>query len=288
MAVTLIKEIGAGRDGSETNAGVKNYKRIFRVTTNNAFDNAKTVRAALMLFAGATPADPFPGDASAWPIRYSETQLHEKFIWIGEINYSNENTNPLNEAAVLSTGGQMFQRVMLFDANGDAVINTAGFPFLDPPVEIEDARGTIEFSKNVAVPPSWLYSLNRTVNETQFSIWGGAVVVAAETAKLREPVKITGAHTRNGVTYYTVAGTIDVDLDGWKAKPLNAGWDEVDPNDATKRRRIVCDEGTEPQQPWPLDASGFALRPPTPTTIINLEFVRYLPADWSALTALLV
>ncbi len=224
MAVTQIKEIASGRTGEEDTSsrinGLRTYKRVFRIKTDDANDAAFTVRAALQAHTGATPADPFPEDSTAYPTKYSEMQEHDMKVWLAEISYTND--NPLDEPVDLKTGGQLFQRVMIFDANGDPVMNTAGFPLINPPVEFDDSRGLITFTKNVASPPAWVYSLNCTLNEDAFAIYGGALTIGARTAKLREPPEISGPHYRNGVVFYTVSGTIEVSNAGWDAKQLNA------------------------------------------------------------------
>ncbi len=289
MAVTQIKEIASGRTGEEDTSsrinGLRTYKRVFRIKTDDANDAAFTVRAALQAHTGATPADPFPEDSTAYPTKYSEMQEHDMKVWLAEISYTND--NPLDEPVDLKTGGQLFQRVMIFDANGDPVMNTAGFPLINPPVEFDDSRGLITFTKNVASPPAWVYSLNCTLNEDAFAIYGGALTIGARTAKLREPPEISGPHYRNGVVFYTVSGTIEVSNAGWDAKQLNAGWHQVDPNDSNKRITIRSSDGTEPQEPWPLDADGYAIANPSISNVVTLTFVRYLDADWTALIALL-
>lgn len=286
MAVTQIKEIAKSRDGSVRSDGSKRHRRIVRVWTDDPADNDMTVSAAVALEPGFTPSDAFPGDAASFPKEYRATQEHEMLIWLCDIEYTNEEDNPLNEPADLEVGGQLFSEPMLIDANGDPVANSAGFPIVDPPIERDRARGIITFSKNVATPPSWVFSLQNSLNQSGFSIWSGAISVAAEKAKFREP-RISGPREKNGVTYYTVSGTIEVDPDGWKAKALDQGWAAIDPNDATKRVVVANDDGTEPSQMWPLDGAGRPLVNPSIGTIVVLEFDRYLASSWAALVALL-
>lgn len=289
MAVTQIKEIASGRTGEEDTSsrinGLRTYKRVFRITTDDATDAAYTVRAALKAFTGATPTDPFPEDSTAYPTKYSEMQEHDMKVWLAEISYTND--NPLDEPVDLKTGGQLFQRVMIFDANGVPVMNKAGFPLLNPPVEFDDSRGLITFSKNVDEPPAWIYSLNGTLNQSAFAIYDGAITIGARKAKLREPPEISGPHYRNGVVFYTVSGSIEVSNAGWDAKVLNAGWDQVDPSNSAKRIAIRKSDGTEPQEPWPLDINGYAIANPSISNVVTLTFVRYLDANWAALIALL-
>jgi len=284
MAVIQIKEIAKSRDGEARNDGSTRWRRVCRVYCNDPDDNGATVVAAVSATSGFTPSDSFPGDATAYPKSYRPTQEHEMLIWLCEIEYSNDDENPLNEPAELKVSGQLFSEVMVVDANGDPVLNSAGDPFIDPPIEKDRARGLITFTKNTATPPAWVFSLQNSLNLAGFTIWGGAISVGASKAKFREP-EITGPHERNGTTYYTVSGTIEVDDNGWDANVLDAGWRQKSGSD---RVAIVNADGSEPQQPVPLDGSGGVLANPSAASAVILTFERYLPTSWSSLVALLV
>lgn len=286
MAVTQIKEIARSRDGEYRSDGSKRHRRVLRVWCSDPADNDATVLAAVKVTAGYRPVDAFPGDGTSFPRAYRPTQEHEMLIWLCDIDYSNEEDDPLNDAVVLKVSGQLFSEPMIVDAYGHAVCNSAGFPIVDPPIERDRSRGLITFSKNLATPPAWVFTYQNTLNQAGFAIWGGAITAAASTAKFREP-DVSGPHERNGHTYYTVSGTIEVDTDGWKVKAVDQGWHEKDPSDSSKRIAITMDDGTEIQQPAFLNGAGRRLTNPTPSTAVVLEFTRHLPVDWSALVALL-
>ena len=71
--------------------------------------------------------------------------------WTVTAEYSSEFTlaeNPTNDPATITWGSEQFQRVVVVDKEGDAVVNSAGDPF-DPPIMADDSRRVVTVTKNL-------------------------------------------------------------------------------------------------------------------------------------------
>ena len=225
-----------------------------------------------------------PNVGSAHP-RYSSLWLQSRTVnnvnpwkgWQVELSYSSKvelSETPTSDPIRISWGTEQFQRPLVFDKNGDAVVNSAGDPF-DPPPMIDDSRRTVTIRVNVASVPSYISSYQDTVNSDQFVIDGFTVNIGQ--AKIQS-ITVSEPQVRNETTYREITITMHIQKDGWKIEPLDAGFREID---GAGRKNIVNSiDGEEPTSPVPLNGSGVVLAAPTPSTAVFLEFDAYATAAY--------
>jgi len=133
MAVSSVKEIWRGRDGDDSSSpSVRIHSRVFRVVTDDPYDDAEDIYASGLLPAiGAA----HPNNASATcRRRRGRNESFSPKVWIFVCSYSTEQRfeptdNPLNDPADIQWETQQFQKVITEDRNGDAIVNSAGQPF---------------------------------------------------------------------------------------------------------------------------------------------------------------
>lgn len=286
MAVVSFAWIHDGRSGGgDTLDGEKTRTRVARVRTDTNTDAEDVV----LLYAtanGAAMGSAHPDLSGAFLQRRSADNISQsKLIWILTCHYSNKLIDdPLDEPAKIKVSGQLFTLPILFDANGALITNSAGSVLVDPSPERDFPRRVITVRKNVADPSGAIFDLQNTLNQDAFTIWptyASGLFVGALKAKLRE-IDVEGPEERNGVEYFVLSLSIDWRADGWDDPLLDAGYEDIDGNPifpGTKK--------AEATQPVPLNGVGNKLASPGPSNFYQIFPVRYLPADWSDLVALI-
>jgi hypothetical protein len=169
MAVTSVTEIWDSRDGSSDEMFVDTLTRQFRVRTDSMLDGPSTISVA-----NGLPRrwdiyqDPngFP-DLFARCQKLAVKQTDDPFTWIATATYTSKRVfkeeakqaqkggnqvdqNPLNRPPDISWSLTTYQRAVAFDASdGRPIMNSAADKF-DPPIEIDDSRLVLVYSRNEA------------------------------------------------------------------------------------------------------------------------------------------
>ena len=278
MTVTYLGEWPGGRT-AENNLGTRTYTRVFRLKSDNKNDGAYTVGSNASL---PTIGSTHPDDSGAWCRRLRVENTDPFAGWTVTAESSSElelTTHPTLQPAEITWDSEQFQKVLIQDKDGDAVVNSAG-DFFDPPPMIDDSRRVVTVKKNLTAVPTWILDYQDAVNSDLFSVDG--VSIAVGTAKMQR-VSVGIEETRNGTTFRPVTFTLHLQRDGWTVDILDAGFREIDPTDSTQRIAISLDDGTEPTQPALLDGSGAVLSNPSPTTAVFLTFNAYKQRAFSSL-----
>lgn len=200
--------------------------------------------------------------------------------WATEVTFTTEremNVNPIFEPAVIEWGGENFDETLVYDRNGDAVLNSAGDPFEN--AMRERTRRVVTVMKNITNIPSWVITAEDAVNSSAFLLDGFSV--GARLAKLSAP-QIGRWQYRNGAAYREMTMTIKLNKDGWNFQPLDAGFRFR--NGLGDLVRITSlGDGTDITQPVCLDGAGVVLSDPTPATAVYGDFEQYPEYDFNLL-----
>ena len=276
MAVTFLGEDPAGRTATNTR-GVRTYQRVFKLSTSAIADDAYAVgsNASLPVIGSVHPSD-----AGAW---CESLQVENSAPWRGwkvTANYTSErelNTNPTSDPAVISWGTEQFQKPVVWDLNGNAVLNSAG-DFFDPPNMMDDSRRTVTIQKNLAAVPSWVLDYQDAVNSDAITISG--ISIAIGKAKMQS-VSVAPRESRNGYTFYPTTFSICLQRDGWLLEPLDCGFRWAD--GADKYLVLNKPENTPVTQPALLDGNGGVLLNPSPANAVFLSYTIYKTRAFSSL-----
>lgn len=278
MAITYKGEIPAGRQGRNS-LGIRTYQRQFRLVTDSRSDGPYAIGSHASL---PRIGSVHPEDASAW-CRELTVDNDEPYVgWTVTANYSSErelSETPTSDPAVITWDSEQFQKPLIQDKDGDAVVNSAG-DFFDPPAMMDDSRRVVTVQKNLTAVPAWILDYQDAVNSDSFSVDG--VTIAIGTAKMQR-VSVGAEDIRNGIAFRQVTFTMHLQRDGWDMQILDAGFRRIDPGDSTKRIAISLDDGTEPATPALLDGSGGLLSNPTPANAVFKTFSVYKTRTFSSL-----
>ncbi|MFZ5829825.1 MAG: hypothetical protein ACOY3P_07045 [Planctomycetota bacterium] len=266
MALVYIKEIHDGRDGEESASKrqtIRRYTRVWRARTDDAYDEATVVLAGMPAIGARYPYDLAARLTSLSP----KQDAKSKFVWTVTGQYSTEREmeeNPLDEPPDYEWNTDSFSRPFFFDRDGDAILNSAKDPYLDPPVEGDDSRWVCTVSRNLATVPSWLLDYRDAVNSDAFTLDG--IPVAAGKAKITS-IRIGKRQVRNEIAYRVVQLSISLRHEGW-------AWEGVDSGFRTYQsgewEEITDKNGKKITQPALLDGSGDVLASPTPQNAVKI------------------
>jgi len=279
MAVTWARKIWDGREGGGDLSGSITHTQLYRVRTDNKFDDQVTVlQAAALPFLG----QPYPNDPSSYcnSLR-ARNEGASPFFWTVTATYSNEreaSDSPLDDPIEYQWATEQFQEVADTDRNGQGIVNSAGDPF-DPPIMRDNSRRTVTITSNEAFVPTWILSYQDAVNSDAINVDG--LSVSAGQAKCQQ-VSVSPIRQRNDVTFRIVTLTIHLNNDGWGFKILDQGFRERD--DDNKLQQITNEaDGSEPTAPVLLDGSGKAQTDPTVASAVFLDYDIYPSLSFAAL-----
>jgi len=279
MAVTWARKIWDGREGGGDLSGSITHTQLYRVRTDNRFDDQVTVlQAAALPFLG----QPYPNDPSSYcnSLR-ARNEGASPYFWTVTATYSNEreaSDSPLDDPIEYQWATEQFQEVADTDRNGQGIVNSAGDPF-DPPIMRDNSRRTVTITSNEAFVPTWILSYQDAVNSDAINVDG--LSVAAGQAKCQQ-VSVSPIRQRNDVTFRIVTLTIHLNNDGWGFKILDQGFRERD--DDNKLQQITNEaDGSEPTAPVLLDGSGKAQTDPTVASAVFLDYDIYPSLSFAAL-----
>jgi hypothetical protein len=261
---------------SSFDGGIWTRSRTWLVRTSVKTDREDVVSTATGLPAYA---DPHPADDSSYATTISYTQLAETpLAWNVTVGYSSERelaTGPQNDEVLISWTSEIYQESIFRDYDGDAILNSAGDYFIDPSPTREATHLIAKIKANVLSVPSWVIDYQNAVNLNSVTI--GGLVIGEKLAKVQR-IEIGERQERNGVQFYELSYEVHIHRDGWRLKPLDAGFRELVGGVAVQ---IVID-GEEPTTPVPL-SGGSLLNPATPSTAVFLDFQIYPELDLTVL-----
>lgn len=277
MAVTYVGELAEGRRATNSR-GVRTYTRVFRLTTSSQTDNAFTVGSN-----GSLPVigNTFPSDGNAYCTDLDVQCVRGWRIWDVTATYSTEraiNTVPTSDPVFVQWDTEQFTKPATQDKNGDAIVNSAGDPFL-PPEQMDDSRRVVTITKNLSSVPAWVLTYQDAVNSDAFTIDG--VSIAIGEAKMQR-VSVGPAEIRNGTTFRAVTFVIALRRDGWAYKILDQGYNEKNAASPTGRSPIRIG-GMLPTSPVLLDGNGNRLPDPKATDGVFLTYNVYKTQAFSSL-----
>lgn len=266
-------ELGGTRT-ARFSGGNWTYSRTWLVKTDNKLDREDTVSGAtgLPVYAEAHPAN---ANAYANEISYAQKDNTDT-IWLVTATYTTErdlNSNPANDEVLVSWDSEIYQEALFQDVDNDGITNSAGDYFTDP-VPTRDAAYLIaKIRANVTSVPTWVITLQNAVNSTAITV--GGLAIGAGLAKLQR-LTIGEREKRDSTTFYPLSFELHIKKEGWRLKPLDAGFRSISGSD---RNNIQDGNDSEVNQPVLLDGSGGELSNPGPTTAVFLDFEIYEEQD---------
>jgi len=273
MTATVKDEIAGARTAKNTR-GTRSYTRAWRVISDAQADDAYTVGSAAGLPSIGTT---HPSDAAAYCFDL-DVQNDEPWTgWTVTASYSDERTidaaDPTNDEVLIDWSSEIYQEVVYFDTSGNAVLNSAGDYFVDP-VPTRDATHLVaRIRANVSSVPSYILSLQNTLNNGAVTI--GGLAVATGLARVCR-FQIGSRQLRNAVTFYPFSFEVHIHADGWVLQPLDCGFRKLV---SGSLEQIKDGNGDEVTQPALLDGSGGVLASPGPATAVFGSFNIYPSAD---------
>ena len=276
MTVIFKEETGEGRSASNEK-GMRKYSRAFRLETTSQMDGPYAVGSDANL---PVIGSLHPEDSNAWCVSLRVENSNPWKGWTVTAEYTSEREiteDPTAEPAAITWSSEQFQRPVIDDNSGNAVVNSAGDPF-DPPIMRDDSRPVITISKNLAVVPVWIMNYQDAVNSDAFYVDG--VLVGAGLAKVQS-VSVGEVQRRNGIMFRVVNLVIHLQRNGWLIEAQDVGFRELGTGG---RQNIINDVDSErPSAPVPLDGAGAHIVSPTAATNVTLSFSVYSTQFFSAL-----
>lgn len=272
MTITLHGVIPESRE-ADNDKGVKVYKETVRLTTDSKTDGQYAIGSACGVILGDSHAD----DSQVFCTNISPRCTDGYTGWEVDLTYTSErrlNNDPLQDELRVSYSGELYQIPLFADAvTGNPVCNSAGDYFLDPTLMTDRADLIAHIKVNVAAIPLYAIDLQNHVSNSLITISDAysSLQVAAGLAKYGL-ITVGDVELRNDQYYYPIQFDIHIRADGWKGKPLDAGFRERKYGQLVQIRNEG--DGEEVTSPAPLK-DGEALRDPSPANNVILEFNKY-------------
>lgn len=294
MAITSVKEIQDGRDGSQNIEGVCTYTRTFRVITSDPYDEAEEI-----LSDGRLPmvGAPYPYNSNAYLESLDAKQDGQtKRFWTVSCKYTTKrnsdqqkNENPYYDPPEISWTSKKTKWPATVDAFGNPVVNSLGEQFQVPP-EVEKVYASCVYKRNVLSVTSDILEFVDTINASPVTI--DRLPFSARQC-LCDDISIGGWKTRNNIWYREVTVNILIDSGqsayphalqiadmGMHAKQL---WYDTSSNREIRIGDVVnWETGMPSKVAQPLDGNGFQ-NSKGDYTITWLYFQMHTAADWSPL-----
>jgi hypothetical protein len=221
-----------------------------------------------------------PGGAVSPPAERTEC-----FVWLATVNWGvwdplthTSTGDPIDQPTRVFFEAQTFEEICDVDKDGNPICNSAFSPF-DPPVTRDRTRPVIRVVRNEATFSdstilAYADKVNSDVVET---------VYPARTLKCSAPTAEKKFAQFTGNEYYEVTYVLHYNEKTWDKSILDAGYEELDPADDTKRRKILDDSGQPLSSPAMLDGSGHKLPAPIDHTDVNyMTFKVYEEIDFAS------
>lgn len=281
MSVTFVGEKADQRQGTGNSDGSRSYVRIFIVVTNDKGDgpltigNSGFVPAVFDIYVAGNDVDAGARVQTVTPLQ----PTNDPYYWEVRVEYSSlavqEIQNPLARPTDIAWGFQVYQKAIIKDIYGNALVNKANQLF-DPVPEIDDARPTLTFTKNLAAfDPALAYTY---VNSINLSAWYGG---AAQTWKCMNIA--SSQQIENGIYFFPTTFEFQYHWETWKLVIANFGRMQLV---SGKLRDCVDDQNQPVADPVPLDSNGAQITSPTVTSITSnlLSFDVYRQQEFNNLS----
>jgi hypothetical protein len=201
----------------------------------------------------------------------------ECYVWQADVEWGlwNPQTHtatgdPADTPLQVFFESQTFEEISDVDINGNPVVNSA-YSYFDPPVTRDRTRPNIRVVRmEDSFSDSTILGYADKVNS---DVVGDYPV---RTLKCAAPTAETLYSQFTGAKYYKVTYLLAYNPDTWDKVLLDQGLEELDPSDATKRRKIFV-ENQPASSPQLLDGSGHYLAPPV--TSSNVNYLTYQVYD---------
>ncbi len=293
MPVTSVTEVFGERNGGINSNSEASYTRVFDVDTDSNYVGPKAVRTHASIpqlgdyyTNGITdPYDPdYEEDLGAF---VNEVSADEKdnvgIAWKVVVKYGPGNTLELGGDPTLwkirvRFGGERIDRVVLFDLDGNPIMNSAGDKFADP-LTVDDGWSTMLITRNEYVSSFSLSLASTYSNSINNGTWNGFAARTCKLGIIETSDEQWDAST--GQWYYTVTYPVKINPDTWVKRLLDQGFNELDDAGSTKP---IMYQGQQVSEARPLDGAGHALDGTdgydTPTW---LDFRVEKEVDWTGL-----
>lgn len=298
MSVVFIQEI-TGRDGTKDVDTNKRYRRTWIVRTSSTTDGASVVLAAPGIPSFNSPyqyvgEDGTVQDPSAVcvEVRVSQDNANDPLDWRVIADYVGID-DPTAQPADVDYSPTRYQKALVTDLDGRAVVNTAGDPF-ESGMTVDRTRFTLTIVKPVLFwDAAAADEFNDSVNLDTFIPSVGTTGFPAGTCKLvwgAKRVKRAG----NNSFYWLRTSVIDINKEGWTVRLRNAGFKQLvynvpDPVPGVTvpidSRLIMVGKGEYATSPQLLDAAGRWIGPIKPGAAVPapLAFKGYYLKSWATL-----
>lgn len=310
MAVISVEETTV-RDSLVTGTSLE-YTRTFRVRVDSRSDQSWSIYLAtpgqIPRYLEAHPENIF---ARLKGLKFTPTTDHWQW-WTVTASYDSEpittdqrekeKPNPMDRRAKIEWNRNRYTEPFLLDKRTFAVQNTAG-DYFDPPPERLTGYWVASVTKNVPDLPEWVLDWDNVVNESEFQIQGRTVLPRCG---LLVPNHMSDKLEENGYEYHQIKFDIE-----FRRPPSIPSGNVLHPKDRTPadvigghdiivldqglrerggsapdysdRVKVQDDDGSDVNQPVPLDGDGFKLGDPKPDTVFYLAFHGYATADFTQL-----
>jgi hypothetical protein len=189
-------------------------------------------------------------------------------------NY-NPGPNPFDCAPFVETETLPYQVPLVYDRDGNAVLNSAGDAFESPP-ERDQYRTVTKITVNqVSYDDQYARSLQDNINNDSFA---GADPRTLKIAKITSVPHWAAGYGQVWRTTYE----IHYDPKGWTRKILDMGYKQID-DSSGQLVPILLKDGSKPSSACMLDGSGHYIPDPTPNDAVQLEFHVYNEISFASL-----
>jgi len=300
----------------------REWRAWIQVECSQVDDGPRELSIALPKFA---PYSKHPKDGAALVnLFYPKRKTAGSNWWDIEVTWSTDvdvTGNPLAMPAEWTLDTEMREIPAIFDANGNALLNTAGALMTDPPATRKIVDETLHFTKNVSLRlPDWVRTHPGCVNSDSVTIRSqayppGTLWFASRQVGREEnvPGATDSISTLRGTPFTAVSGTLMYRQDGWIEYYPNRGWYQLVPvNKSLKTAKgaeiqggkrtlqqmraqfrksadyqvwpcLYANFGDKPQEPSFLDSNGQMIQQPTFDNIILLAYDGYKKAAFNDL-----
>lgn len=291
MAVAFVEEI-TGREGSKDVDTNKRYRRTWIVRTTKPQDGASVVLAAPGIPVFNDPYQYLDDSDPLAPVAVIDNTVVAVNISVAQDNPTDPQDwrivvdymgveDPTAQPAEVEYSPTRYQKALVKDVAGVAVVNTAKDPF-ETGITVDRTRFTLTLTKAVlAWDPVAALEYQDSLNQFPFLQATHPPGFAGLTCKLNlgaKRVRRKGTINIPENFYWLRTSTIDIDKEGWKVKVRNAGFNEI----VHGVKRQITDGGVPVTSPQLLKADGSRLPHGDPIPD-PLEFDGYFVKDWSAL-----
>jgi hypothetical protein len=279
MAVVGSAKEVPGTRTSNFDGGVRTCSRTHLVKVDNKTDNESVVDGATGL---PVYAEAHPAYSSAFAVSQGISEVGDSggLGWHVTTGYSSArelNEDPEDDEVLIDWNSEIYQEIVQFDVNGKAVLNSAGDYFIDPTPSRDAIHMIARIEANVTDVPPFIISYQNAVNDNVVNI--GGLICAAGLVKVQR-MTIGKRQARNDTTFYPFSYEAHVHSDGWRLRPLDAGFRQIEYGELVQIKDGLGDEVTTPV---PLDGAGQVLISPSPETGVFGDFTIYPELDLTVL-----